>query len=385
MNYISFRAMMSSITALLVALVAGKKIIAWLQKKQIGETIRDLGLEGQMAKKGTPTMGGIIIILSILAGTLLFCRLDNIYTILLTVTALWLGGLGFADDYIKVFKHNKEGLSEKAKLLGQFVLALGIGLAICFVPQFWGGETKEIVTTIPFVKAHEFNYAWLIPFKGQFGMYCTWVLYVLVIIFVILACSNGTNLTDGLDGLAAGTSAIVGIVIGIFGWLSSSTVNSDYLNIMYLPGSGEVAVFMAAFAGALLGFLWYNCYPAQVFMGDTGSLARHHRRGGNAHAQGTAAAYTLRHFPRGVALGADAEGLFQIHKEEIRRRKAHIPYVAVAPSLPERRHPGHHTDSCQGNAGVQDSRPFLDSGNNTRSRHTGAAETEIKEERCQGL
>ena len=273
MNYISFRAMMSSITALLVALVAGKKIIAWLQKKQIGETIRDLGLEGQLQKKGTPTMGGIIIILSILAGTLLFCRLDNIYTILLTVTALWLGGLGFADDYIKVFKHNKEGLSEKAKLLGQFVLALGIGLAICFVPQFWGGETKEIVTTIPFVKAHEFNYAWLIPFKGQFGMYCTWVLYVLVIIFVILACSNGTNLTDGLDGLAAGTSAIVGIVIGIFGWLSSSTVNSDYLNIMYLPGSGEVAVFMAAFAGALLGFLWYNCYPAQVFMGDTGSLA----------------------------------------------------------------------------------------------------------------
>lgn len=273
MNYISFRAIMAALTALAVALVAGKKIIRWLQKRQIGETIRDLGLEGQMQKKGTPTMGGIIILLAILCGALLFCRLDNIYTILLIITAVWLGTLGFADDYIKVFKHDKEGLRPKAKLALQFLLALGIGLAMCFTPDFWPEDTKEIVTTIPFVKEHEFNYAWLVPFKGQFGMYCTWVLYVLVIIFIILACSNGTNLTDGLDGLAAGTSAIVGVVIGIFGWLSSSLVNSHYLNILYLPGSGEVAVFMAAFTGALLGFLWYNCYPAQVFMGDTGSLA----------------------------------------------------------------------------------------------------------------
>lgn len=273
LSYISVRAMLASIISLLVALIAGKKIIRWLQKKQIGETIRDLGLEGQMQKKGTPTMGGIIIIISVLAGALCCCNLANIYTILLLVTTLWLGGLGFADDSIKVFKHNKDGLSEKAKLIGQFSLALGIALAMCFVPSFWPGDAKEIVTTIPFVKEHELDYSWFIPFKGQFGMYCTWALYVLVIIFIILACSNGTNLTDGLDGLAAGTTAIVGVVIGIFGWLSSSIVNSDYLNIMYLPGSGEVAVYMAALVGALLGFLWYNTFPAQVFMGDTGSLA----------------------------------------------------------------------------------------------------------------
>ncbi len=273
MSYISFRVMLASIVSLLVALFAGKKIIAWLQRKQIGETIRDLGLEGQMQKAGTPTMGGIIIIISILSGALLFCDLTNIYTILLLVTTIVLGGLGFADDYIKVFKHDKNGLSEKAKLIGQFSLALGIALAMCFVPSFWPGETKEIVTTIPFVKAHEFDYSWLIPFKGQFGMYCTWALYVLVIIFIILACSNGTNLTDGLDGLAAGTSAIVGVVLGVFGWLSSSVMTSDYLGIMFLPGSGEVAVYMGALVGALIGFLWYNTYPAQVFMGDTGSLA----------------------------------------------------------------------------------------------------------------
>lgn len=273
MNYISFRAMMAAIVSLIIAMVAGKKIIHWLQIKQIGESVRDLGLEGEMQKKGTPTMGGIIILLSLLSGALLFCRLNNIYTMLLVVTALWLGGLGFADDYIKVFKHNKEGMSEKGKLIGQFTLGLGIALTMCFAPSFWPGETKEIVTTIPFIKAHEFDYSWLVPFKGQFGMYCTWAVYVCAIIFIILACSNGTNLTDGLDGLAAGTSAIVGIVIGIFAWLSSSAVNSDYLNIMYLPGSGEVAVFMSALVGALLGFLWYNTYPAQVFMGDTGSLA----------------------------------------------------------------------------------------------------------------
>ncbi len=273
MSYISFRALLASVIAFLIAIFAGKKIIAWLQKKQIGETIRDLGLLGQISKPGTPTKGGLLIQLAVVVGVLLVCYITCIYTILLLVTTVWLGGLGFADDYIKVFKHNKEGLSSKLKLAGQFVLALGIGLAMCFTPEFWPGETKEIITTIPFVKAHEFDYSWLVPFKGQFGIYCTWALDRLVIIFSILACSNGTILTDGLHGLAAGTSAIVGVVLGIFGWLSSSIVNSSYLNIMYLPGSGEVAVYMAALVGALLGFLWYNTYPAQVFMGDTGSLA----------------------------------------------------------------------------------------------------------------
>jgi len=270
MNYISFRVMLASVTSLLMGLFAGKKIINWLQKKQIGETIRDLGLEGQLQKKGTPTMGGIIIILSILTSVLLFADLTSIFTIILVVTTLWCGGLGFADDYIKVFKHNKNGLSEKAKLIGQFVFALGVALTICVAPSI---DTHTLTTTIPFVKAHEFDYSWLSPFKGQFGVYCTWAIYMVMIIVVILACSNGANLTDGMDGLSAGTSAVVGVVLGIFGWLSGNVLNADYLGIMYLPGTGEIAVFMGAFVGALIGFLWYNSYPAQVFMGDTGSLA----------------------------------------------------------------------------------------------------------------
>ena len=270
MTYLSFRAMLASVTSLIVALIAGKKIIAWLQKKQIGETIRDLGLEGQMQKKGTPTMGGVIIIIALLAGVLLFADLSNIYIILLIITTLWLGGLGFWDDSIKVFKHNKEGLSEKAKLIAQFALALGIAVTVCVSPNI---DTHRLVTTIPFVKAHEFDYSWLSPFKGQFGVYCTWGIYMMMIIFVILACSNGTNLADGMDGLAAGTTAIVGVVIGIFAWLGGNTVNAGYLNIMYLPGTGEIFVFMGALVGALIGFLWYNSFPAQVFMGDTGSLA----------------------------------------------------------------------------------------------------------------
>jgi len=266
---ISFRVICASVTSLVVSLIAGKKIIAKLQKKQIGETIRELGLEGQMQKKGTPTMGGIVILISLLCGVLLFCNLRSSYVILLTVTAIWLGGLGFADDYIKVFKHNKEGLSEKAKLIGQIVLGFGVALFVCFSRDI---NTDHIITTIPFVKANEFDYSWLSPFKGQIGVYCTWAIYVVMMVIVITACSNGTNLTDGMDGLAAGTTLVVGIVLGIFGYLSGNTVHADYLNIMYIPGSGEVAVFMGALAGALLGFLWYNCYPAQVFMGDTGSL-----------------------------------------------------------------------------------------------------------------
>ena len=269
MHYLSFRAMLAAVISLLIAFFAGKKIIAWLQKKQIGETIRDLGLEGQMQKKGTPTMGGVIIIISLLGSALLVCRLDSIYTLLLMLTTVWCGAIGFTDDYIKVFRHRKEGMSEKGKLVLQFGLGLVIALTVCISPDI---PTDRLVTTIPFVKAHEFDYSWLSPFNGQLGVYTSWGIYMLMIIFVILACSNGTNLTDGMDGLAAGTSAIVGVVLGVMAWLGGDALDSRYLNIMYIPGSGEVAVFMAAFVGALIGFLWYNTFPAMVFMGDTGSL-----------------------------------------------------------------------------------------------------------------
>ena len=317
MQYLSFRAIFASVTSLLFAVFIGKRIIRWLQKKQIGEEIRDLGLEGQMQKKGTPTMGGIIILLAILIAALLFCDLTNIYTILLIISTIWFGILGFGDDYIKVFRHNKEGMSERGKLIGQIVMGLVIGITVCFnehivvreelqpgekssgvvVASHAGAASasgtarleynegnkeqqktrqdvvKSTKTTIPFVKNHEFDYKWLSPFKGKWGWYCKWGIYVLMIVLVITACSNGTNLTDGMDGLATGTSAIVGVVLGIFAWLSGNVINADYLNIMYIPGTGEIAVFMAAFVGALIGFLWYNAYPAQVFMGDTGSLA----------------------------------------------------------------------------------------------------------------
>ena len=307
-NYLSFRAMLSSVTAMLIAFFAGKKIIVWLQSKQIGETIRDLGLEGQMQKKGTPTMGGIIIILSITVSVLLLSNLSNIYTILLLFTTLWCGAIGFTDDYIKVFKHNKEGMSSKWKLILQVILGFIVGLTVCFNDDIvvrenvkvtentrfikndnespdidsekivetssWKSEdvVKSTKTTIPFVKTHEFDYKVLSPFKGKWGWYSKWAIYVLMIVVVITACSNGTNLTDGMDGLSAGTSAIVGVVIGILAWLSGNLLNSGYLNIMYIPGTGEIAIFMSAFVGALIGFLWYNSYPAQVFMGDTGSL-----------------------------------------------------------------------------------------------------------------
>ena len=269
MHYLSFRALLAAVISMLIAFFAGRKIIAWLQRHQIGETIRNLGLEGQMQKKGTPTMGGVIIIVSLLGSVLLVCRLDNIYTILLVLTTIWCGGIGFADDYIKVFKHRKEGMSEKGKLLLQFGLGLAIALTVCISPDI---PTERLVTTIPFVKAHEFDDSWLSPFSGQLGVYTSWGIYMLMIIVVILACSNGTNLTDGMDGLSAGTSAIVGVVIGVMAWLGGDVLDARYLNIMYIPGSGEVAVFMAAFVGALIGFLWYNTFPAMVFMGDTGSL-----------------------------------------------------------------------------------------------------------------
>ena len=300
-QYLSFRAIVAFTAALIISIFAGKRIIGWLQKKQIGETIRDLGLEGQLQKKGTPTMGGIIIYLSVIIPVLLFANLSNIYIILLLVSTTWFFLIGFADDYIKVFKKNKEGMSEKGKLAGQGLMALAIGLAVCFSDDIVVRENvnvddiavsismdiddqaeaaqfekhdivKSTKTTIPFVKDHEFDYKWLSPFKGRMGWYCKWAIYVLMIIVVITACSNGVNLTDGMDGLAAGTSAIVGVVLGIFAWLGGNIMNADYLNIMYIPGSGEIAVFMSALVGALIGFLWYNTYPAQIFMGDTGSL-----------------------------------------------------------------------------------------------------------------
>lgn len=269
MHYLSFRAMFAFVTGLLIAFFAGGRIIAALRRHQIGETIRDLGLEGQMQKKGTPTMGGVIIIIALVVAALLVCRLDSIYTILLLVTTLWCGAIGFTDDYIKVFKHNKEGLSEKGKLILQFGLGLAVALTVCISPDI---HSDNLVTTIPFVKAHEFDYSSLSPLRGQAGVYCSWGIYMTMIILVILACSNGTNLTDGMDGLAAGSSVIVGVVIGVMAWLGGDILNAEYLNIMYLPGSGEVAVYMSAFTGALIGFLWYNTFPAQVFMGDTGSL-----------------------------------------------------------------------------------------------------------------
>ena len=268
-GYLSFRAMLAAVISMLIAFFAGKRIIRLLQRLQIGEDIRDLGLEGQMQKKGTPTMGGLIIIAAVLGSALLVCRLDSIYTLLLIGTTLWCGAIGFADDYIKVFKHNKEGMSERGKLILQFGLGLAIALTVCVSPAI---PTDRLVTTIPFVKAHEFDYSWLSPFRGQLGVYCSWGIYMVMIILVILACSNGTNLTDGMDGLAAGTSAIVGVALGVIAWLSGDALDAKYLNIMYIPGAGEVAIYMAAFVGALLGFLWYNTFPAQVFMGDTGSL-----------------------------------------------------------------------------------------------------------------
>ena len=294
LSYLSFRAIASFCLALLISIFAGRRIIGWLQKKQIGETIRDLGLEGQMQKKGTPTMGGIIIFVAIIIPVLLFGNLANIYNILLIISTVWFFMIGFADDYIKVFKKNKEGMSEKGKLILQGLMALSIGLAVCFSDQIVvreqvsGAEVsasvtdddspaaidavKSTKTTIPFVKNHEFDYGVLSPFKGAWGRYCKWAIYVIMIVIVITACSNGVNLTDGMDGLAAGSTSIVGVVLGIFAWLGGNIVNAEYLNIMYIPGSGEIAVFMAALVGALIGFLWYNTYPAQVFMGDTGSL-----------------------------------------------------------------------------------------------------------------
>ena len=302
-QYLSFRSVGAIILALLIALIFGDKLINLLRRKQIGEDIRNLGLEGQLEKKGTPTMGGVIILLSVLIPILLLGDLSNIYVWLMIISTVWLGALGFADDYIKVFRKNKDGLKGKFKVVGQVGLGVIVGTVMCLseqvvvvdknttektsqvvevvnpdgsvdsrIEEYYVGE-KSTKTTIPFVKNNEFDYHWFIPSDSKTGDVLTWLLYILVAIFVITAVSNGANLTDGLDGLNTGVSAVVAVVLSILAYLSGHVIYADYLNIMYIPGSGELAVFGAAFVGALIGFLWYNCHPAQVFMGDTGSLA----------------------------------------------------------------------------------------------------------------
>ena len=270
MQYISFRSLCCAVFAIFSAWLLGDKTINYLRRRQIGETVRDLGLEGELQKKGTPTMGGVIIIISVLIPTLLFCNLSNTNIILLSVTTIWLGCLGFADDYIKVFRKNKDGLSPKAKLVAQLALGLAVGLTL-YLTSEQGISYSH--TTIPFFKGNEFDYKWLIPGSGPVVRAMQGILYVLIIAFIITACSNGTNLADGMDGLTTGVSAVVGASLGILAYLSGHTGIAEYLNIMHLPDVGEVTVFSVAFVGALLGFLWYNCFPAQIFMGDTGSLA----------------------------------------------------------------------------------------------------------------
>ena len=287
-QYITFRAFAATITSLGIAAIWGKSVINRLQRLQIGEEIRDLGLEGQMQKKGTPTMGGFIILLSLIIPTVLFAKITNVYIVLLLLSAVWLGAVGFLDDYIKVFKKNKEGLSGKFKIVGQIGLGLIVGLTMYYnehikvrvfskLTMLADGtqvqsytDSKSLMTTVPFLKNNQFDYNMLLP--SFIPDHYVWVVYVLVVIFIITAVSNGANITDGLDGLAAGTSVIIGLTLAILAYVSGNKVFSQYLNVMFIPNSGELAIFCAAFVGACIGFLWYNTYPAQVFMGDTGSL-----------------------------------------------------------------------------------------------------------------
>lgn len=292
-QYISFRAGAAAVLSLLITITFGKYLIEFLRRKQVGEDIRDLGLEGQLQKKGTPTMGGLIILAAILIPTFLLAKLDNVYIILLTTTTVGLGMLGFLDDYIKVFKKNKEGLAGRFKIVGQIVIGLVVGLTLYFNSNVVIGErvttnptteasiestesvttinqVKSTKTTVPFFKNNEFDYGILVPFLGADY---TWIIYGLIVVLIVTAVSNGANITDGIDGLAAGTSAIIGLTLAIFAYLSGRVDFSAYLNIMYIPNLGELVIFCSAFVGACLGFLWYNAYPAQVFMGDTGSLS----------------------------------------------------------------------------------------------------------------
>ena len=289
-QYISFRAALAVITSLLVSMVFGGRIINLIRKQQIGEEVRSLGLAGEDAKRGTPTMGGLIILAAILFPTLLFAKLDNIYVIIMLISTVWLGTIGFLDDYIKVFKKDKEGLAGRFKILGQVGLGLIVGATLYFhdgitikekldapisieTEQVFGEELKSTKTTIPFVKNNEFDYEVVLSWIGENADSLTWIVFILMVIFVVTAVSNGANMTDGLDGLATGTSAIIGATLGILAYVSGNVFFADYLNIMYIPNSGELVIYMAAFVGACVGFLWYNSFPAQVFMGDTGSLA----------------------------------------------------------------------------------------------------------------
>lgn len=300
-QYISFRAAMAVLTSLLISMVFGGKLIALLRKRQVGESVRDLGLEGQNEKAGTPTMGGLIIIAALLIPTLLFAKLDNIYVQSMVLSTIWLGLIGFLDDYIKVFKKNKKGLAGKFKIIGQVGVGLMVGSMLYFddsvvikhkvavesvaeqsatqgdiesATKFEWQELRGTKTTIPFVKNNEFDYAWLLGFLGpENAKKWAWIIFIPFVIFLVTAVSNGANMTDGLDGLATGTSAIIGVILAILAFLSGNYIFADYLNIMYIPESGELTIFIAAFVGACIGFLWYNAYPAQVFMGDTGSLA----------------------------------------------------------------------------------------------------------------
>jgi phospho-N-acetylmuramoyl-pentapeptide-transferase len=302
-QYLSFRASFTIITSLVISMIFGKRIINTLHRKQIGESVRDLGLEGQTQKQGTPTMGGIIILASIIIPVLLFANLTNVYIILMLVATVWLGLIGFLDDYIKVFRKNKKGLHGTFKVIGQVGLGLIVGVTLYLsdaavireripvtqenfdeyktqnmqVDQagklYIVQEHKKLLTTIPFVKNNEFNYSWLVWFSGKYADKLVWIIFVLAVIFIVTAVSNGANITDGLDGLATGTAAIIGVTLGVLAWLSGNAIYSNYLNIMHIPNAGELVIFAAAFIGATIGFLWYNSYPAQVFMGDTGSLA----------------------------------------------------------------------------------------------------------------
>ncbi len=294
-QYITFRSALAVILSLLISLVFGKSIIRFIQRKQVGETIRDLGLEGQAEKAGTPTMGGLIILSAILIPTLLVAKLDNIYVILLLITTVWMGIIGFIDDYIKVFKKNKEGLRGKFKVMGQVGLGLIVGSILYFHPDVtikqksstpaqteisserelpvFGEAEKSMKTTIPFFKNNELDYSKAVTWINKDLKDWAWLIFIPIVIFIITAVSNGANLTDGIDGLATGTSAIIGVTLGIFAYVSGNIFFADYLNIMYIPDSGELVIFIAAFVGACVGFLWYNAYPAQVFMGDTGSLS----------------------------------------------------------------------------------------------------------------
>jgi phospho-N-acetylmuramoyl-pentapeptide-transferase len=301
-KYISFRASLAIIVSLIITLILGKRIIRLLHRLQVGESIRDLGLEGQMEKKGTPTMGGLIILSAIIIPTLLFAKLSNVYIILMLVSTVWLGAIGFLDDYIKVFKKNKEGLKGKFKVIGQIGLGLIVGCVLFFnqdvcirekivssnqdlvslttepgstakIAEYSQKESHSLKTTIPFFKNNEFDYSSMLGFLGDKAGKWAWIIFIPIVIFIITAVSNGANVTDGIDGLASGTSAIIGVVLGILAYVSGNAIFADYLNIMYIPDTGELVIFIAAFVGACVGFLWYNAYPAQVFMGDTGSLA----------------------------------------------------------------------------------------------------------------